>query len=511
MSVVIKPARPRSEQTTPSFPAKPMRRSAAGQPGVMTHRLFPVLCALWFAALFGLGCLAAGADALAGLVRHLHLPAILPAAAPPLGMTARLMLGLLFAMLGGAFGLVLGMIGQARAGGAQLRRPRDAAVAEPVAEPAAALPGAPRVRSRDAHPDAPPRRPLVVTEDVLPYPTAVGDPAPVIVPVAPEPAAPEYHAGDEPDESGLPPFLAAAYSSASRGDAPIVISPAEPVIVPAIAAELEPEAPGHEAAEPAEPAAPAPVAHVPPLASIAAAAPHVPLHEAPLDSLGLVQLIERLALAIATRQARRAAAPSVAAPAEAVDPRQPLHRFDPLTMDPDGPLLRAKPPKSHAFATHDTAPSAEAQHDAAPSPILHDPLSAIDDWSNEDHDATVPPRFLGGIAHDHAPIEAHGLTAGVVEDLDDGTDDAVAEERYSSLARMTMRRPELMPSDLVPLADHLPDEGHAPLAITTDPVVQFPSRLTGESGAGRTLPVSEEGDRALREALATLRRMSAQR
>ena len=76
---------------------------------------------------------------------------------------------------------------------------------------------------------------------------------------------------------------------------------------------------------------------------------------------------------------------------------------------------------------------------------------------------------------------------------------------------MTMRRPELMPSDLVPLADHLPDEGHAPLAITTDPVVQFPSRLTGEIGAGRTLPVSEEGDRALREALATLRRMSAQR
>ncbi|MGG2362226.1 hypothetical protein ACE4Z5_25010, partial [Salmonella enterica] len=47
-----------------------------------------------------------------------------------------------------------------------------------------------------------------------------------------------------------------------------------------------------------------------PLAALAVTAPQVPLEEAHLDSLGLVQLIERLARAIATRQDLRAAAKS---------------------------------------------------------------------------------------------------------------------------------------------------------------------------------------------------------
>ncbi len=508
-SAVNKPASNPSDRARRFNRAKPARRSGTAPADIMAHRLFPALCAVWFAALFGLGCLAAGTDALGMLVQHLHLAAIVPAAAPPLGMTAHLVLGLMLAALGGGLGLVLGVALRARATGTPLRRPR--APAEPAADPGDA--SAPRVRSRDAHPDAPPRRPLVVTEDVLPYPTAVGDPvpasvpAPVIVPPVFEPVgyledlpggdadhdvadgdhtagnhAQDDHAQDDHAAALESPFLAAAYDAASRGEAPVVASPVTPVIVPENAA------------------VPEPVAATPPLASLAAAAPQVPLQSAPLGSLGLVQLIERLALAIATRQARRATAEVAPAPAEATDHLAPLHRFDPLTMDHKGPLLRAKPSKLADFGGGHTAQA--APHDTfAPvrAPLPHDPLADLTDWSHDDHD--------------HVPVEAHGLTAGAVLDHDDAADaahpdDADCEDRYSSLARMTLRRPELMPSDLIAPGDPLPHGGHGETGVPGDPVVRFPQRPSVETGAAQA---PDDADRALRDALATLRKISAQR
>ena len=207
-----------------------------------------------------------------------------------------------------------------------------------------------------------------------------------------------------------------------------------------------------------EPAA-EPVFVVPelPLATRAAADPRLPIGEAPIETLGLVQLIERLAQAIATRQAlrlEREAAAAAAADAMAVmpDPRAPLHRFDPLTMDPSGPLLRAKPHR-------EAAPIAEIE-----------------------------------------PAEAEIEPA---EDFDPDSDDPRAgEHRYASLAAMAMPRPDLIGAAAT-----------APVVPTAAaPVVH----LHPAAQRGTAVPVAEaeadsDPDRALRDALATLRRISGQR
>ena len=491
---------------------KPRRTARAAQPAVRTHRLFPGFVGLWFAALFGLGSLAASAEALGALVVHLHLPAILPAAAPPLGLTARIVLGFGLAGLGGVIGLLLGGVLYIRAGGVLPQRPIRAA-ATPAAEPEQQEPShdqAPRVRSRDAHPDAPPRRPLVVTEDVLPWPTSMVEPAPASEatstdPFVEMPAAEQSHRFDRANlHADLPPFLAAAMSAVQlerdQEPAPVFVAPAEPVIVPAephvvehIAAEPEPV----EAEAPVEPASPPAPASPPPLASMAAAAPKVALDQLPLASLGLVQLIERLALAIAARQARRAAAP----PAEPIDPRMPLHRFDPLTMDPAGPLLRAKKARDNTFEVA-TGDLREDSADHAVLPQLRDPLASIADWADDHAGEALPPRFLGQ-REAGAATDAPRAGDDVVEPASEG--EAIAEHRYSSLADMTLPRPELL--TVVAPEDHAPDQDHK---SGSDPVVPFPSRHP--AGEATTPPtVSGDADRALREALATLRQMSAQR
>jgi len=489
---VIKSFRPRPAAPAPA--GTPRRRP----PAITAHRLFPAATALWCGALGALACLAAGSDALGALVVHLHLPALVPAARPPLGMTARLLLAVLMAGLGGGLGLLIGLTLQRRSGVPvwPARRARPAAAAAP-AEPATDA-----ARTRDVQPDARPRRPLVVTEDVLPWPTAVGEPA--------EPPL-RHAAHDLPEppaapDNALPPFLAAAYSAASEGKAPIVITPAEPVIVPALAAieaaepDVEPVAeapaePDHHPAVIAEPVveepSAKPVAQAPaepvtmPLASLAVAAPQVPVDQAPLAELGLVQMIERLALAIAVRNEQRAKA---GYPANAIESLLPLHRVDPLTTDPAGPLLRAKPGRA-------AAPAPAAEPDMPAPGVLHDPLAHAADW-DDDHAVDLPPRFLGGEAAE--PIVAHTLTAGPSEEHEaEEADPAGAEPLYPSLADMTMRRPELAPSAPAPLAPG--DHG--------DPVVPFPQRLSAATPA----PAPEAADRALRDALATLRRMSGQR
>ncbi|MBY0394830.1 MAG: hypothetical protein K2Q27_16380, partial [Novosphingobium sp.] len=134
------------------------RRRAAP---VTAHRLFPAFAALWFAALFGLGSLAIPGSLLGAVVLKTGLPAIVPAAAPPLGFTAHLLVAFALAVFGAALGLAVAL----------RLRPKDKAEvrrAAPVAPAAAPEPEAAyKVRARDAHPDAPPRRPLVLTEALV--------------------------------------------------------------------------------------------------------------------------------------------------------------------------------------------------------------------------------------------------------------------------------------------------------------------------------------------------------
>lgn len=75
---------------------------------VTRHPLFPFLVAVWWAALFGIASFAVPTWRLENWSLASGIDAVLPAAAPPLGHTARIIFALLCALAGGALGAVLG-------------------------------------------------------------------------------------------------------------------------------------------------------------------------------------------------------------------------------------------------------------------------------------------------------------------------------------------------------------------------------------------------------------------
>jgi hypothetical protein len=91
---------------------------AHSKASISSHPLFPAIVALWFGALFGLGSLAVRASLIESLVLSSQIDVLLPMAAPPLGMTARILLALFMAMLG---------IGAGAAIARRIARPRPVA------------------------------------------------------------------------------------------------------------------------------------------------------------------------------------------------------------------------------------------------------------------------------------------------------------------------------------------------------------------------------------------------
>ena len=338
---------------TASAPAK-LRRKAPPPP-VTAHRLFPVFAAIWFAALFGLGSLAISGEVLGAIVVKLGLPALVPATAPPLGFTAHVLVAFALSVVGGVLGLALGL---------RLRPQREGQAAEgcetptPAAEPEPEALDVYKVRARDAHPDAPPRRPLVLTEAFAdPLDDFAGEPeAPLL---RRKPVQAEYETrGAEPaleTAPWIPEFTPGGTSAVRPLDlAALDLADMDRLaktefadqFVPAPRAEAEPATASidepddahtaephaeHEAEHQAEhqaesqPIAPVPalIAATPQMPSgFAATLPDVadaiwsPVAGAPLENLGLVQLIERLALAIAARKASDAQSPEVVQPTE---------------------------------------------------------------------------------------------------------------------------------------------------------------------------------------------------
>lgn len=128
------------------------RKSAAP---ITAHPMFPAIVALWFAAAFGLGSLAIRPGLIEELVLKLGIDTIIPAAAPPLGVTARILLALGL----GAFGAILGTMLARR-----LNRPK--VEAKPRSRKAGRSEPGFAARSRDTHPDAPARRPIFAHEEL---------------------------------------------------------------------------------------------------------------------------------------------------------------------------------------------------------------------------------------------------------------------------------------------------------------------------------------------------------
>lgn len=75
---------------------------------VTRHPLFPLLLALWCAALLALISFAVPTWRLESLSIASGIDAVVPAAAPPLGHTARILFALLWALAGGALGAAIG-------------------------------------------------------------------------------------------------------------------------------------------------------------------------------------------------------------------------------------------------------------------------------------------------------------------------------------------------------------------------------------------------------------------
>ncbi len=226
---------------------------------ISAYPLFPAFVALWFGALLGLSSVAVGVANLERAVAAAQLELLLPAAAPPLGTTARTLIALALALGGGVFGFALGHL--------IARRHRSVPDAPPVS-----------VRVRDTHPDAPVRRPISAHEEF-------GEPAEHDAETSSEMQALRASAEDavydaEEDDLALPAFL--------TDDLPQPSSESS-------AAEPQAEAFGLPVGEGAERIA-----------------------SADLEALSPVELLERMAIAMQQRLDRRAAETGI--PGQAPEP-----------------------------------------------------------------------------------------------------------------------------------------------------------------------------------------------
>lgn len=135
--------------------AKQQRPAPKNKP-ITANPLFPAVVALWFGALFGLSSLAVRVSIIESLVMASGIDLIVPAAAPPLGITARILMALILAAVGALIGA---MVARRLARPSPEVRERKRSVHGQDAPQQA-------VRARDSHPDAPARRPISAHEEL---------------------------------------------------------------------------------------------------------------------------------------------------------------------------------------------------------------------------------------------------------------------------------------------------------------------------------------------------------
>jgi len=317
---------------------------------ISRHPLFPVIAALWTGALLGLGSLAIPGWMIERAVLATHIQTVLPAAAPPLGLTARLLL----AMALFCFGAVVGLM-------ATRRRAEAAPPRATVAEPA--------FQAEDDR--------LAELEPENPAPRAFSEEGPRILdlnglngleglaPASPRlekhevpetllgslrfdaPVDRDWHPASEPADEAAAATMIPEWAETLNDGAPLVDVP-EPAVAwfdPPFALETRP-AQADPAPDFSVPAAKAPATDFSRPEPVAAAEPEAPvatreprqvnlanasplglvpsdaaakLKATPLESLGVVELAERLALAISERRNRAAQLEGETSPAA---PRQ---------------------------------------------------------------------------------------------------------------------------------------------------------------------------------------------
>lgn len=538
----------------------------------MAHPLFPAIVALWFAALFGLGSLAIRPALIEGVVLAIRLNALVPAAAPPLGLTARLLIAVGLAVLGAGIGAVLARRLAASATAPVARRtprrapaeetqadedamPRRAFVARPapdqVGEDIHDLPATPAFPGR--------RRALAIHDegqpdihDFVPLP---GGGAPQILDIS-------AFTLDEGDQAALamqgaaqPPLARPAQADIApqadafddgwiadvpdHDDAGLIRARVAPLpevapddALPATADLLPPRRGGvfalAETAPPlfADSAAPS-VPDQEPAPAAVAAPPRFTLPTgtaaeriagADLDALSHVELIERLALSLQRRRNAEAARQAAASAAALAD----THAVA-ATADEPAPLPRIG--RLMAEPAMDVVPEDVAARPVIPAAFRPISLDALVD-EDEDGDAMahVPLRSIALPARDAAWQDDDGGAPREIADTDEDDDG------YGSLVEMTVaatlpRTPLIRieepeePADAIEPVVIFPGHNAGRIAAATSPfgeapvLRQFdppgPAGLPGAAPApAAALNDPDEAERALRSALATLQRMN---
>lgn len=512
---------------------------------VTRHRLFPVVVALWFAALLGLGSFAVPATMLSEAVSASGLPAVIPAAAPPLGFTARTLVALVLTATGALLGFVIGR----RIGGRRAAAVPRQHTASPV----------PTVRARDSHPDAPPRRPFSASEHLpAPEPVEMADPPfsgrRRALAVTDETKPAEHRDIVPLPGSGevMPLDLSTLFAEIeSEGAArdeealfagPVVAEPVEqpfeePVeVVAKVAAEPVPSL--NEAVVPTSgpvAAPPVPVVVAAPVVAAVAPPPAVraasPVAAAPLETLGVVQLVERLALAIGEHRQRY---PESGAPEGFAEALRALGGTAPLPSkvsepEPETPALPAAAPA--AVAPRPAPAPAIARFEKAPVVTL--PVTPAPWIPAADDDALELPAQAARFLRIETPAEASPVVPADAEDEILAAEDTAAGGYSSLLSVPVMRQPDTVEEGADEPSPPEPAEASGrqmfvridqPLeAPGAEPVVIFPGHAATPAGqqpgesprqplvSGQSSLDREEADRALRAALATLQRMSGAR
>jgi hypothetical protein len=357
------------------------------KPPISSHGLFPVIVAVWFAALFGLGCLVLTAVLLERVVGVSGIGKLVPAAAPPLGMTARIAMAGVAGVVGALLGFAIARRVAAAQGGAQPaelapRRQRQAedASAERVRRPISASEELGHARL-DAPVEEPPsatplvrRRQLALPEEPQPDPFVQIDPLPGQAPpwadehpLMPSAAALAGKAmqfqghedgpfAAEPEIEAVQPLFSEPEPEPEPEPAPYEEIPQgwhEPAVEnEAIAEPFAPEPVAAFVAEPAEEpvrseSSPNAKASAPSKAALAGAlralvaGEAAPAHKVggPLEHLGMAELAERLARSMQTYDSRQPQSCATPEPASAPVAFTPPPPAIPAALQPFAPEL----------------------------------------------------------------------------------------------------------------------------------------------------------------------------